>query len=237
MKKVEKINLAKKAAQLMEKGENPKAQLKTLKNEGCHFTKDTKGYHFEDSDGKGYQLIPMGNMVAQYSREDWLEYRAVNEVLASSRGKAATKKAIELMENVKAKSLREDLTRQIEARGAKKAAPKKAKVEEKPKAEEKLAEKPKKAKVEVLPKNKQEQAVKKLMTELKDVKFEVIGVENWVWASGNTKTHAAELKRAGFLFSGRKQAWYWKPEGSSSQYRKSRFKTMDGMRNYWSNAA
>ena len=243
MQKRDRINLAKKAAQIMEKGQNPKAELKALKAEGCAMTKDAKGYHFEDADGKGYQLVPKGNMVAQYNRNDWVEYRALDEMLAESKGKKQARKVAKMLGNVKAQSLKADLIAQITARGVevegaepkaekpKAAKPKaekpKAKTVEKPKA--KKAEKPK---IEVLPKDQQHAEIKKLQKKLKDVEFEVIGT--WVWASGETREHTEELKKAGFRFSGNRQAWYWKPTEDAPRSKR-KFKTMDGVRNYWNN--
>lgn len=237
MKKIERINLAKKAAQIMDKGQTPKAELKALKAEGCTMTKDAKGYHFEDADGKGYQLVPKGNMVTQYNRNDWVEYRALDEMLAQAKGKKQAKKVAKMLDNVKAKSLREDLIAQITARGVEIEGAEKPKAE-KPKAEtvkpktkkpEPKAEKPK---IEVLPKDKQHAEIQKLQKKLKDVEFEVIG--SWVWASGETREHKDELKKAGFRFSGNRQAWYWKPTEDAPRSKR-KFKTMDGVRNYWQN--
>ena len=36
---------------------------------------------------------------------------------------------------------------------------------------------------------------------------------SWLWITGNTKDHREELKKAGYKFSGNKQAWYWHEEG------------------------
>lgn len=239
MEKRDRINLAKKATLIIEKeGKLDKAVAKAMKAEGCTLVKDAVGCHYEDPDGSAYQLVPRGTMVIQYGRNDWLEYRAAKETLASSKGKKATKAALAMLDNVKAKSLREDLVRQLEARGAE--VPK---VEEKPKAKKPKAktEKPKakkaelkapKPKIEVLPKDQQQAEIKKLQKNLKGVEFEVIGT--WVWASGDTKEHKDELKKAGFRFSGNRQAWYWKPTEDAPRSKR-KFKTMDGVRNYWNN--
>jgi len=42
------------------------------------------------------------------------------------------------------------------------------------------------------------------------IKIELIGT--WIWISGNTYQIRNELKAAGFLFSGSKKMWYWRPE-------------------------
>ena len=40
-----------------------------------------------------------------------------------------------------------------------------------------------------------------------DFTVEVIG--SWLWVTGNTQEHRAELKAAGLKYAGRKQAWYF----------------------------
>ena len=42
---------------------------------------------------------------------------------------------------------------------------------------------------------------------LDGVALEVCGC--WLWATGDTKTHAETLKAAGYKFSAGKRAWYW----------------------------
>lgn len=52
--------------------------------------------------------------------------------------------------------------------------------------------------------------------------IEVCGV--WVWVSGETKAHKGVLKAQGFLFSGKKKMWYFRPKSQKCAWRgKSRF--------------
>lgn len=59
-----------------------------------------------------------------------------------------------------------------------------------------------------------------------DLTVEVIG--SWLWVTGNTMEHRAELKAAGLKYAGRKQAWYF----HFGAYRKKSKKeyTMDELR-------
>lgn len=253
MKKSEKIAAAKKVAMAVLRNETPDPKLKKLlKEEGCVMTQDKEGFHFVDSDGKGYQFVPKGKLMIQYDRNDWLEYRALAEMLEESSSKRTAKKVEKSLDNVKAKSLRDRLAKTIEDRGVsptrskgKKAEPKatpKPKTE-KPKASKKSTAKAapkkstkkaepkaKKPKVEVLPKDQQKAEIKKLQKKLKNVKFETIGT--WVWATGETREAKDELKRAGFHFSAKKEAWYWKPTEDAPR-RRTRFASVDSVRNYW----
>ena len=43
------------------------------------------------------------------------------------------------------------------------------------------------------------------------LEIEVCGA--WVWVSGATYLHRAELKSAGFRYASKKQRWYFRPEG------------------------
>lgn len=36
-------------------------------------------------------------------------------------------------------------------------------------------------------------------------------VGSWVWCTGNTRPHAEALKKAGYKWAPKKQAWYWRP--------------------------
>lgn len=236
MKKTERINAAKKIASQISKGEKGDPKIaKTLKAEGCKLLKDGDTFHFEDCDGKHYQFVPKGRLVLQYDRNDWLEYRALAEILAESKTKKAAREAASLLGNVRAKSLRSELIEQIESRGVeveqpkveKPKAAKKSKAKTAPKKSEPKAKKPK---VEVLPKEDQPAEIKKLQKKLKGVKFETIGT--WVWATGETREAKDELKRAGFHFSAKKEAWYWKPTEDAPR-RRTKFASMDGVRNYW----
>lgn len=38
--------------------------------------------------------------------------------------------------------------------------------------------------------------------------IELVG--NWIWVTGNTFVHRAELKKNGFYFASKKQAWYYR---------------------------
>lgn len=236
MKKSERINAAKKIASQIARGEKADQKIhKALKAEGCTIVKDGDGFHFTDNDGKGYQFVPKGKLVIQYDRNDWIEYRALDEMLAESKSKKNAKKVAGLLGNVRAESLRKKLIEQIESRGVeveqpkveKPKAAKKSKAKTAPKKSEPKAKKPK---VEVLPKEDQPAEIKKLQKKLKGVKFETIGT--WVWATGETREVKDELKRAGFHFSAKKEAWYWKPTEDAPR-RRTKFASVDSVRNYW----
>ncbi|MGH1404355.1 MAG: J domain-containing protein [Alphaproteobacteria bacterium] len=49
---------------------------------------------------------------------------------------------------------------------------------------------------------------------LDGLEIEVCGA--WVWVSGETYTHKAILKEAGFKFASKKKSWYFRPEDWSS---------------------
>lgn len=42
--------------------------------------------------------------------------------------------------------------------------------------------------------------------------IEIDLVGSWVWVTGNTFIHRETLKKAGFMWARKKQAWYWRPE-------------------------
>lgn len=44
---------------------------------------------------------------------------------------------------------------------------------------------------------------------LDGLEIEICG--RWVWVSGNTYTHKAQLKEAGYKFASKKKMWYWHP--------------------------
>ena len=50
------------------------------------------------------------------------------------------------------------------------------------------------------------------------VVIEVCGY--WVWLSGNTYAHKAQIQHLGFKFSGAKKSWYWSPTITLSTYRR-----------------
>ena len=52
----------------------------------------------------------------------------------------------------------------------------------------------------------------------------------WVWVSGNTYPHKDILKTAGFFWSKKKTAWYFRPEDSRSHKRSGEW-SMDKIRN------
>lgn len=59
--------------------------------------------------------------------------------------------------------------------------------------------------------------------------IEIIG--SWLWISGDTRNHTAELKAAGLHFSGQKQAWYYHKEPYAKKT-KTRY-SMDTLREMW----
>ncbi len=57
---------------------------------------------------------------------------------------------------------------------------------------------------------------------LQGLSIEVCGA--WVWVSGETKVHKDILKSQGFLFSGNKKMWYFRPKSKKHFFRgKSKF--------------
>ena len=60
--------------------------------------------------------------------------------------------------------------------------------------------------------------------------IEIIG--SWIWLTGNTKPHAAEINCLGFIWSKSKQAWYFTGTGEKKTKRRGRY-SMDGLRNKW----
>lgn len=67
-------------------------------------------------------------------------------------------------------------------------------------------------KVEVLPKEEQHAEVCRLALELDGkVEFKQKREGACFWASGDVKAHKNALKRAGFVWSRKRQAYYWKP--------------------------
>lgn len=51
---------------------------------------------------------------------------------------------------------------------------------------------------------------------LPNVYVEICGA--WLWVTGNTKEHKDIIKSAGFYWSKKKSAWYFKPAGFKSRY-------------------
>lgn len=47
------------------------------------------------------------------------------------------------------------------------------------------------------------------VSKIDGVNMELCGT--WLWCSGDTRPHAAELKRWGFRFAGKKKMWSWHP--------------------------
>ena len=57
---------------------------------------------------------------------------------------------------------------------------------------------------------------------IQGLSVEVCGA--WVWVSGETKSHKEVLKEQGFLFSGNKKMWYFRPKSQKRSWRgKSQF--------------
>ncbi len=55
-------------------------------------------------------------------------------------------------------------------------------------------------------------------TRAKEIKFalpnlDVVVVGSWVWVSGNTLSHAYQLRALGLRYASEKQKWYWRPAG------------------------
>ena len=53
------------------------------------------------------------------------------------------------------------------------------------------------------------------------VVIEIIG--DWLWASGETYPHRELFKEAGFFFSRKKAAWYWREEWKKQYYRRGKY--------------
>ena len=51
--------------------------------------------------------------------------------------------------------------------------------------------------------------------ELEGLIIELCGV--WIWISGDTKTHKAALKEAGYKWAAKKKQWYFRPAGFKSR--------------------
>ena len=56
-----------------------------------------------------------------------------------------------------------------------------------------------------------------VINNLQGLFIEVCGA--WVWVSGETKVHKDILKSQGFLFSGNKKMWYFRPESEKHFFR------------------
>lgn len=61
-------------------------------------------------------------------------------------------------------------------------------------------------------------------------------VGSWLWVTGDTRAHKDELKAAGFRYSAKKEAWYWKPAGSAPKTRRARYGSVDALKSHWSAA-
>lgn len=58
----------------------------------------------------------------------------------------------------------------------------------------------------------------KAITTLEGLEIELLG--KWIWVTGNTKGHKETLKANGFLFSGKKKAWYFRRQEDKKWYSK-----------------
>lgn len=67
---------------------------------------------------------------------------------------------------------------------------------------------------------------------LSGVTIEIIG--NWLWVSGNTYEVRDILKENGFIFAGKKKAWYWK--GYKYHKRSRQQFSLDDLRDMFENA-
>ena len=52
----------------------------------------------------------------------------------------------------------------------------------------------------------------------------------WIWITGDTRTHRATLKDAGYKYAGRKKAWYFSPPTERGKRRRGQW-SMDKIRN------
>mgnify|MGYP001794544801 CR=1 FL=1 len=71
------------------------------------------------------------------------------------------------------------------------------------------------------------EAVSKIIS-LKGIVIELIG--RWVWVSGETKPNKEALKKAGFLFSRQKVAWYFRTSDKKFYRRNKPTKDLDELR-------
>ena len=55
-----------------------------------------------------------------------------------------------------------------------------------------------------------------LALKMDNVKIELVGT--WVWASGDTRPHKEELKKAGLIWHGKRKLWYWRVRGGPRKY-------------------
>ena len=51
---------------------------------------------------------------------------------------------------------------------------------------------------------------------LTDINIEICG--SWVWVSGNTKPSKEIFKKSGFLWSNKKEMWYFRPESEKKRF-------------------
>ncbi len=58
--------------------------------------------------------------------------------------------------------------------------------------------------------------------------IEVVG--SWIWLTGNTYPHRAQIKAAGYLFASAKKAWYFRTEENKTT-RSKRGTTLDDIKN------
>lgn len=61
------------------------------------------------------------------------------------------------------------------------------------------------------------------------IEIEICG--SWIWVGGNTVTHKAALKAAGYRWATKKKMWYWRPAGSVC--RSTKMKDMNYIRNMY----
>ena len=64
---------------------------------------------------------------------------------------------------------------------------------------------------------------------LANITIEICG--SWIWVSGNTYQHKAELKEIGFRWASQKKQWYWHNEAFRKRGKKPL--SMDDIRNYY----
>ena len=62
-----------------------------------------------------------------------------------------------------------------------------------------------------------------------DITIELCG--SWIWISGNTYQHKAELKEIGFKWASQKKQWYWHSEAFRKKGKKPL--SMDDIRSYY----
>lgn len=207
---------------------------KTLAAEGCKLasTEDPRVFKFTDKDGKAYALVASRKQVVQYDSQDYVLFKRMDKMLAKARTQEDVRKVAVMLDDVTLPaSLKNDIEKgievcirqirdghvplpvEVEAHRIEQPKADAPKAPEQPKADKsKKASKPKAKKIEVLPKEEQHAEVCRLAVELDGVvEFKQKREGACFWASGDVKAHKDALVRAGFVWSNKRKAYYWKP--------------------------